>query len=300
MLDWDLAHVAFEPVGFDWRIRESWLFNETLVGGGFNDEHRHHPARVIKFGGNRASLHKILSSNESSPLFWWRNRLVGLGLQNTHGFGCLMRGLLQPAEQVRVRFKNYAALLSSGVFSIGIHFREGDSAMYGGRNVSFNPDDKRFKIAQSLTRRYANFYHPVRWLVVSDSADFRRMCSEWADREHSSRFPFSRRNSVIVPSIIPSHLSPTERAKWGLNISVSLEDISESIVTSVGEWWLLSLCSVNVLDGWSGFAKTAAVYSLNPMVNWRYWNWSTGTGTGSGVISLDETPCWLSQRQVGL
>jgi hypothetical protein len=288
MLDWDLASVGFLPATFDWRVRKEWLTNRSTAGGGFDDSHRNHTADVVVFSGNRASLHTILNATDhNNPLFWWRRRLLSFGLRRSHGFGCLLRSLIQPSQAVRTRFaREIAQLGHASTFSIGIHFRTGDSVMYGAANATFDENDVRFQVAEALSRRYARESRSILWMIVSDSTLFRESCA----RRFRSRFFRRSRRRIVVPNVAPAHISMVERISWGHDLSRSREEAVEAVITSVGEWYLLSLCSINILDGWSGFSRTAAAFSLGPMVNWRE-NLS---------VAVDETPCWLSVRGVGL
>jgi hypothetical protein len=267
LLDWDLASVGYIPAYFDWRMNASLVTGRnTLSNIIFVQEVTHtayepffgstsstHDHDVIELSGNRAMLRTLLSEPGYD---WWSAKLDAIGLNTSHGFGCLMHGLFLPSPAVNRFLRTHArSALDSSVFLVGVHLRTGDENLFRvSRAGSLDSTLLRraVDVGMNKSRSYAI-------LFVSDSVEVREDARRWARASNVT---------VIVPRIIPKHINPRpsflanphERDILPRSTSV------DSILSAVSEWWLLASCHVTFLLSSSGFSRTAAAFSMRDII----------------------------------
>lgn len=211
-----------------------------------------------------------------------RQQMYTWGLSPETAFGCALRYLFRPNEQVRTRFaEEFERLADKSVFKIGIHARFGDAVFQGGsgklddREVDIFDDEHLghiFRCAQHIEEHKALPGQVALWYVISDAREFR----SYALREFGAKV-FSRANDSI------EHID-------FLDANASEGNKVHALAMAVGEYWIYSMADFHVIAlplgsvtyqyASSSFSNGAASASLR---------W--GSATQVGAASATEKSC---------
>eukprot|EP00050_Salpingoeca_kvevrii_P009950 m.5760 g.5760 ORF g.5760 m.5760 type:complete len:491 (-) comp2543_c0_seq1:172-1644(-) len=272
LMDWTLAPSAFEHNFINWEY-ESALANQPERSIFTRDVH-HNPIAFLRILGNmesegerpldfdtisliinRARATLLFDVNELPPKIdqveMHHHQLTALGFQRENIFGCILRYLLQVPPRVKDEFRSYASILSDpDTLAIGIHIRTTDKAMFRNESLPLERYRNRFESAQEIERLHGSKYKRVVWLLLSDNDSLRQASVV----EYGSK--------VMITHITPYHVNKFEHDMKRSNKHTAIVPPLRALETSIGEWWLYSLCDYFILDPWSGFSRTALFYSL--------------------------------------
>jgi len=193
-------------------------------------------------------------------------KLASLGLSYKNAHGCILRFFFQPGIDIIKRFyKEYLIFNDPSVLKIGIHIRGGDFAMLSESSETkpqnFNQFESYFQNAIWIEQNFKkNINQSVKWFLVSDST--------WIREEAVKRYG----EKVLLTDVTPWHVSKVEAlpSKTG---GYKAKEINrtpvQTMIDTLGEWWLYSQCDYFIMMGYSGFSRTAYAYSLKEKVALR-------------------------------
>lgn len=294
LIEWSDISYIFTPSTFDWTYYHHYyqsllLHNKSITIGNVGGtlewkycQNKLYDDLCMNPDPNNFSNIDIIMLNASNrPMTylmyhdkrynWWKEQLLSLGLTYDYAFSCVLNILIKPTYNVMETFTPYAIkLFNSQSYSIGIHIRLGDSEITGHSKLTMNEYKiifnniikQRFDVAVNII---ALNYTNINILFVSDSIQLRNMVRDYYN--NNNKF------TVIIPINEPKHIDVREHKLMKSIIRLrSNKDIQKqrqyAYLTTVGEWWLLSLTNVTILEGdESGFSRTAYAYSLNDGAN---------------------------------
>lgn len=257
--NWTLSHVSLMSClnGFSRRLCTRY-FNELLKYNKVPDDQEEpvgeapDKADIVEIRTNRGRLAGLLSHPdmkvEAKPL-------RDLGFDVDTAFGCALHCLFQPVDAALELVAEHAMqLIEPDCIAIGIHIRVGDRGMHKEDQERFELFNAYFNLAEAVEKTLSPEQRKhVVWLVVTDSPTFKKHVAS----------KFKGKKQVIVTDIRPEHINiHWEEIRYMKNSKPKPADMS-SAISSVAEWYLLSLCDYYVIQPHSGFARTAAALSLS-------------------------------------
>jgi hypothetical protein len=167
--------------------------------------------------------------------------------------GCLYRTIFTPSLQLihGVQEKAEEILNFRGMY-VGMHIRTGDKHML---NDTTEPEKYLWWYPQCYDR-HSEFQVKMgvdapKLFFISDSQAVKMAVVKKYGSEN-----------VIIMDQKASHFNPRDFKVWGERTALTFEKTVSASVSAFSEWWLFSLCNYHFIDVDSGFARTAAVYSV--------------------------------------
>ena len=287
LIEWHDILSIFTPSSFNWTYIPSFIKNKTIGGVGGNLEWKYcqnelYPEICMNPDPNNYTSDVIMLNATNRPMTysmfhdkrynWWKEQLISIGLTHDYCFSCLLSQLIIPQQRIMRQFSPYGInLFNSNTFSIGLHVRLGDREMTGHskltsyhyKTIFQNVVKKRFNAANMIGCNYSN---SITILFLSDSIKLRNMVSDYYSSPISTEIYNCTISKVIIPPYEPKHIDVREhKVKKHVNVSGKRQ---YSYTTSAGEWWLLSLCNLTILEGEeSGYSRTSYAFSFNKGAN---------------------------------
>lgn len=192
----------------------------------------------------------------------YRERLLTMGLTPSTAFGCLMHFLFRPLPDLFLplhkEFYTLTTAMEHKILPISIQIRAGDTFLNGNNHdhaIDIGHYRAYFDCAEQIERfaLTSGNYSKVYWYLVSDSVALRRAALE----EYGS-------DKLITPLHSMVEHSSKEASVCGNKQSPNCVVSNEGFRTAAAEWWLLSFAPYHVITRYSGYGRSAAMYSLHP------------------------------------
>lgn len=315
LIDWPNLHDVYDLQSFNWTFDPALVFGRTTGGVGgcelctncrFPDSHTcmtgdptDLTADVVVISSNINVAHMLFNDDY---YLRWKSDLVALGVREDFSFGCSMRHIITPNRRVVQRFLPPAyQIVQPGTISVAIHVRMGDKELFGltkAQHTSkfldhvwsiFNHAENSIcKNARDEGVNITSDAHRIVAVFLSDSLWLREAVRHKFLSPAPPQAPVCRISKVLVPATVPLHLSVHDQAVHARSkeaARAALQHKDDAYVSTVGEWWLISLCSYVVLEGnASGYSRTAYAYGMHRGID--YSGHLFASPGASGLINL--------------
>jgi hypothetical protein len=189
---------------------------------------------LVSMHFNRAASAETLQSTQCGT------DLKSFGMSENNLFGCTMRLLLKPKDEILRPYKNVVRAIKNTDQSIGVQVRFGDKVWEnGGNNVDTEGTIQNLRMRLECFRPYLSqgAFRVDRLFLLTDNAEFKR-----------------RAKGLYPAQIYATKISPKH-----VGYSTSKNEYAEV----VAEWYLFSLTTFHVIDANSGLGRTSYAYSLS-------------------------------------
>ena len=179
--------------------------------------------------------------------------LYSRGLDAPHVGGCIYRALVMPQAATLARFLRHALFILNPAHQvIGVHERLGDRVMHQLDAAAVDFESEHWQCVQThATRMAAAGGLPVRLFFVSDSLEYKQRALAHFGAD-----------TLFITEVSPYHINKQQLHWDGLIYRPSpFPGPRERLLTTYGEWFLLSLSDLIIMPGFSGYSRTAYAFS---------------------------------------